>query len=145
MGVVLDMMHLIPGKRRRIVNLDQHITTPSGAISLDVTHSGLGPSPVVAPGEGLERSSPGLVEFGFADCAAVLKSLEIQLAHNLTLPPLISPGRNWPSRAFHNARRQIGLSGEAMESDDASPPCRRTWCGSRPCGQSMKKSGSNSM
>src|SRR6516162_6303570 len=90
MGVVLDMMHLIPGKRRRIVNLDQHITTPSGAISLDVTHAGLGPTPVVAPGEGLERSSPSLVEFGFADCAAVLKSLDILLAHNLTLPPLIS-------------------------------------------------------
>src|SRR6516225_5727782 len=92
MGVVLDMMHLIPGKRRRIVNLDQHITAPSGAISFDVTHAGLGPTPVVAPGEGLERGSPSLVEFGFADSAAVFESLEIQLAHNLTLPPLISPG-----------------------------------------------------
>src|SRR6516162_220865 len=103
MGVVLHVMHLIPGERRRIVDLDQRITAPSGAVGLDVTQAGLGPSPVAALGEGLERSSPDLVEFGFADSAAVFKSLEIQLAHSLTLPPLISPGTK-PARQSNSQR-----------------------------------------
>src|SRR6516165_1928638 len=112
MGVVLHMMHLIPGERCRIVDLDQRITTPGGAVSLEVAQAGLGPSPVVAPGEGLERSSPSLVEFGFGDCPAVFESLEIQLAHNLILPRVQLDFRG-SNRNRTTRRRPVGAPGAA--------------------------------
>src|SRR6185437_8477428 len=48
-------------------------------------------------------------------------------------------------RERHPGPDRTGHEGKQKESDDASPPSSRTWCGRMPSSRSTKNRGSNAM
>ena len=62
-AVVHPVMQLIPSKGIWIINLYQHVASPSGSERLEVAHPLLNPSPITTLCEGLKGNGPRLIKF----------------------------------------------------------------------------------
>src|SRR5690349_3355550 len=80
-AVVLQVMHLVPIERLRVINLDQDVPTPGRAVGPLVRDSLLHTAPVPRPRERLEGLAPCLIELGLGDTIAVGEPMDVHLSH----------------------------------------------------------------
>src|SRR6266568_6693344 len=74
-AVRLVVEHLVAAKGLGVLDFEERIAAPAGAIRLVVRHATVDVTPVPRPGERLEGFAPCLIEFRLADALGIDETL----------------------------------------------------------------------